>query len=45
MIKPGLENDGYTEVYSSDLKTGDKVVVKGQHMINDGQYVTVAGAK
>lgn len=43
MLKAGLENEGYTEVTSSELKAGDKVVVKGQHMVNDGQAVTVAG--
>lgn len=46
MIKTGLENEGYTEVYSSELKIGDKVVVKGQHMLNDGQIVIISsGAK
>ncbi len=45
-ISVGLENEGYTEVTSSQLKAGDKVIVVGQHMVNDGSSIAVSnGAK
>ncbi len=45
-VKVGLENEGYTEVTSEQLKTGDKVIVVGQHMVNDGSSIAVSnGAK
>ncbi|MBR4570136.1 MAG: efflux RND transporter periplasmic adaptor subunit [Candidatus Riflebacteria bacterium] len=45
-VKVGLENEGFTEVTSSQLKVGDKVIVVGQHMVNDGSSVSVSnGAK
>lgn len=45
-VSVGLENEGYTEVTSSQLKAGDKVIVVGQHMVNDGSSIAVSnGAK
>ncbi len=45
-VTVGLENEGYTEVTSSQLKSGDKVIVVGQHMVNDGSSIAVSnGAK
>lgn len=45
-VKVGLENEGYTEVTSEQLKAGDKVIVVGQHMVNDGSSIAVSnGAK
>ncbi len=45
-VSVGLENEGLTEVTSSQLKAGDKVIVVGQHMVNDGSTVSVSnGAK
>ena len=45
-VSVGLENEGFTEVTNSQLKIGDKVIVKGQHMVNDGTSVSVSnGAK
>ena len=45
-VKVGLENEGYTEVISNQLKVGDKVIVVGQHMVNDGSSIVVSnGAK
>ena len=45
-VTVGLENEGYTEVTSSLLKPGDKVIVVGQHMVNDGSSIAVSnGAK
>ena len=45
-VSVGLENEGYTEVTSSQLKAGDKVIVIGQHMVNDGSSITISnGAK
>ena len=45
-VSVGLENEGYTEVTSSQLKSGDKVIVVGQHMVNDGSSIAVSnGAK
>ena len=45
-ISVGLENEGYTEVTSSQLKAGDKVIVVGQHMVNDGSSIAISnGAK
>lgn len=43
MVTVGLENDGYTEVKSENLKAGAKVIVKGQHMVNDGQTISLQG--
>lgn len=43
-ITVGLENEGYTEITGNQLKVGDKVIVKGQHMVNDGSAVIVSGA-
>ena len=45
-VKVGLENEGYTEVTSEQLKAGDKVIVVGQHMVNNGSSIAVSnGAK
>ena len=45
-VSVGLENEGFTEVKSDQLKAGDKVIVVGQHMVNDGTAVSVSsGAK
>ncbi len=45
-VSVGLENDGFTEVKSEQLKLGDKVIVVGQHMVNDGSAISIAnGAK
>ena len=45
-VRVGLENEGYTEVTSEHLKDGDKVIVIGQHMVNDGSSINVSnGAK
>ncbi|MBP5469135.1 MAG: efflux RND transporter periplasmic adaptor subunit [Candidatus Riflebacteria bacterium] len=45
-VKVGLENEGYTEVTSEQLKDGNKVIVVGQHMVNDGSSIAVSnGAK
>ncbi len=35
----GLENDGFCEVSGESLKEGDLVVIKGQHLLNDGQEI------
>ncbi len=42
-VSIGLENDGYTEVTSEQLKDGDKVkvIVIGQHMVNDGSSINI----
>ena len=45
-VSVGLENEGFTEVKSDQLKAGNKVIVVGQHMVNDGTAVSVSnGAK
>ena len=45
-VNVGLENDGYTEIISNQLKAGDKVIVVGQHMVNDGSVISISnGAK
>ena len=41
-VSVGLENEGYTEVTSEKLKEGNKVIVIGQHLVNDGSSITVS---
>lgn len=41
-VSVGFENEGFTEVKSNQLKAGDKVIVVGQHMVNDGTTVSVS---
>ena len=41
-VSVGLENEGYTEVTSEKLKEGNKVIVIGQHMVNDGSSISVS---
>ncbi|MBQ2592015.1 MAG: efflux RND transporter periplasmic adaptor subunit [Candidatus Riflebacteria bacterium] len=41
-VKVGLENEGFTEITSDQLKSGDKVITIGQHMVNDGSTITLS---
>lgn len=42
-VEVGLENEGYSEIFSKELKIEDKVIVKGQHTVNQGQAIEVLG--
>ncbi|MBP7869104.1 MAG: efflux RND transporter periplasmic adaptor subunit [Candidatus Hydrogenedentes bacterium] len=42
-VRPGLSTDGWTEVVDSVLAPGDKVIVKGYNLVNDGTPVDVVG--
>ena len=42
-VRPGLSTDGWTEVVDSALAPGDKVIVKGYNLVNDGTSVDVVG--
>ncbi len=44
-VNVGLENEGFTEIINDQLKFGDKVIVTGQHMVNDGSPVSVSNEK
>ncbi|NLK01379.1 MAG: efflux RND transporter periplasmic adaptor subunit [Clostridia bacterium] len=39
-VKTGLKDDNYVEIVSG-LKVGEKVIVEGQHLLNDGDEVIV----
>lgn len=41
-VQTGISVDGTTEI-TAGLSTGDRVVVKGQNMVSDGQAVNVVG--
>jgi RND family efflux transporter MFP subunit len=38
-VKTGLSNEGFCEVSGESLKEGDLVIVKGQHLLNNGQEI------
>ncbi len=38
-VSTGLESNGFCEISATGLKTGQQVVVKGQHLLNDGQEI------
>jgi RND family efflux transporter MFP subunit len=40
-VETGLDNDGWTEVKSDEIKQGSLVVSMGQDMIDDGETVSV----
>ncbi|NLV44874.1 MAG: hypothetical protein GXY07_10280, partial [Candidatus Hydrogenedentes bacterium] len=42
-VRAGLSTDGWTEVFDSALAAGDKVIVKGYNLVNDGTPVDVVG--
>lgn len=42
-VRVGLSTDGWTEVFDSALAAGDKVIVKGYNLVNDGTPVDVVG--
>ncbi len=41
-VEVGIEQDGYTQI-THGLQEGDRVVVKGQFLIRDGDAITFAG--
>ncbi len=38
-VATGIEYEGFCEIVAENLKEGDIVVVKGQHLLNDGQNI------
>ena len=40
-VETGLENNGWTEVSQAGLSSRDKVVVRGQYMLDDGRPIAI----
>lgn len=44
-VETGLESGGLTEILSGDLDEGMQIIVRGQHLVNDGDPVNVVQSK